>query len=511
MNDDSLHSNPSNSPGSVYIIDDDFDIVAMIGSILAGAGYRVETATDPVAAFKKELPFRPDILLIDIMMPRMSGIEVMERIGRSSERDQFRIITVSALADQENIERAAAAGADDYLAKPFHPEELLLRVSRQMEELRKSRAAAEGEGVAVGRGSIRGVGVREGPKQKDADPVPGLKKVDTPRLPAPGRAPRPVPSGAKVLVIDDDPDIRALVKSSLEVRGHHVVLSEDGDEGLKLSSREEPDLIILDIMMPRMSGYEVARQLAARPHTAAIPILMLSSKGSLDDVTEGLRGFADEYVTKPFRPDELAARVEALVRRTLSHTREKREQRWVIQQFADRGLRRGFQFFSRYLENVPDTPPQWKGPVPDLIIQRRRRSTVFLVESVESLHDERTIGRWQELEGLEGVSITIVGMSQETSRLATKIKRERGFRARIQWTRPKSSRAPGWWYAWLTGDWKSYAIAIVIAILASFLFANIMTGYFRDKYFDLEEYINQEYGYRQSIDNFKNLFHKLNK
>ncbi|MFC1491857.1 response regulator [Nitrospinota bacterium] len=471
MNDEPLHSNPSNAPGSVYIIDDDFDIVAMIGSILGGAGYRVESATDPVAAFKKELPFRPDILLIDIMMPRMSGIEVMERIGRSSERDQFRIITVSALTDQENIERAAAAGADDFLAKPFHPEELLLRVSRQMEDLRKSQRR-KSEGIILGaQQTSLEPSIKVGTKQKSAVPVVGLEEIKTPRAISIGPAARQMPFGGKILVIDDDEDIRAIVKMVLSEEGHHVIQAEDGEKGLELAKRDEPDLIILDIMMPRMNGYEVARQLAARPLTAEIPILMLTAQNSPEELAAGLAGFADEYVTKPFRPDELAARAGALIRRTRSRTREKREQRWVIQQFADRGLRRGYQVFSPLLEQLPDPPGHWKGPPPDLLIQQRRRHTAYLVESAESLLDERTIGRWQELESLEGVTITVVGMSRETARLASRIRRERGFRANIQWTHPKKPKEPGWMEKIFEPWMAKYVAAVIAALIISLFFS----------------------------------------
>ena len=136
----------SKAQGNVFIIDDAVDSCALMGSILASSGYKVVTSTDPVAAFQKKLPFRPDILLLDIMMPGMSGVEVMEKIGHSGQRSSFRIIAVSGLSDQNDIDQAFAAGANDFLAKPFRPHELLLRVEKQMEELRKDKGEA-GENI----------------------------------------------------------------------------------------------------------------------------------------------------------------------------------------------------------------------------------------------------------------------------------------------------------------------------------------------------------------------------
>jgi CheY-like chemotaxis protein len=221
-----------------------------------------------------------------------------------------------------------------------------------------------------------------------------------------------------------------------------------------------------------MSGYDVAEALAKKPHTAGIPILMLSAKSSPEDVTEGLSGFADEYVTKPFRPDELAARAGALIRRTRGRTRGKREQLWVIEQFADKGARMGYQVFSPHMEKVADAPLNWKGPVPDLVIQKGRRVNAYLVESVESLHDERTVGRWGELEKIDGLILGVVGMSRESGRLATQIKRERGFKARIQWSRPRQYRRR----TWLDRFRDPRATAYIVAAGLAFFLALFVSG-----------------------------------
>ncbi|MBT3350524.1 MAG: response regulator [Nitrospinaceae bacterium] len=488
----------TNAPVGVYVIDDDPDVVSFIRTILVEAGFRVETETDSTAAMKKKLPFRPDVLMIDIMMPGISGLEIMERITGSAGREKFRIITVSTLTRHADIERAAAAGADDYLAKPFHPEELLLRVRRQVDELKKSRVVPvdssppalaslrldtpppgemlveemRAEKTPSFVESLRHRQQRERSKATAA-PLPGDGDKGPPRM-----GPRAQPSGAKILVIDDDPDILALVKSIFSAAGHNVSLAEDGEAGLALAGRDEPDLIVLDIMMPRMSGYDVVEALAKKSHTAGIPILMLTSKNSSEDVTEGLSGFADEYVTKPFRPEELAARAGALIRRTRGRTRNKREQLWVIEQFADKGARMGYQVFSPHMDKVADAPLNWKGPVPDLVIQKGRRVNAYLVESVESLHDDRTIGRWAELEEIDGLILGVVGMSRESSRLATKIKRERGFNARVQWSRPRQFKRRRWIDSFRDPRLVAYVVAMGLALFFSLFISGTIPNVF---------------------------------
>ena len=118
---------------------------------------------------------------------------------------------------------------------------------------------------------------------------------------------------ATVLVVDDDPVIQGLLRVNFEMEGYEVVVAGDGVEGLERARSEQPDVVILDVMMPRMDGLEVARALKADPATATIPILLLSAKAQEVDVRAGGATGADAYVTKPFDPLELLKRVEALI------------------------------------------------------------------------------------------------------------------------------------------------------------------------------------------------------
>jgi DNA-binding response OmpR family regulator len=119
----------------------------------------------------------------------------------------------------------------------------------------------------------------------------------------------------KILIIDDDLDTLRLVGMMLQKQGYQIIAASNGQQGLDLALAEIPSLILLDVMMPQMDGYEVARHLRANPKTVDIPILMFTAKSQLDDKVTGFDAGADDYLTKPTHPAELQAHVKALLSR----------------------------------------------------------------------------------------------------------------------------------------------------------------------------------------------------
>ena len=119
----------------------------------------------------------------------------------------------------------------------------------------------------------------------------------------------------KILVIEDEQDIQTLLEYNLQQAGYEVVLCENGEDGLWLAIEHKPDLILLDWMLPLLSGIELLRQLRNRADTREIPVIMMTARGEEGDRLRGLDGGADDYVTKPFSPAELVARVRAILRR----------------------------------------------------------------------------------------------------------------------------------------------------------------------------------------------------
>lgn len=129
------------------------------------------------------------------------------------------------------------------------------------------------------------------------------------------------PNGVStILVVDDTPEILKMLKKQLEHWGYRALLASSGEEGLQLAELEQPDLILLDVLMPRMKGREVCARLRANPITEHIPVVFLTALGLPDHVKAGLDAGADDYIMKPFKPEELKERI------TVSLMRAQRRQ-----------------------------------------------------------------------------------------------------------------------------------------------------------------------------------------
>lgn len=123
----------------------------------------------------------------------------------------------------------------------------------------------------------------------------------------------------KLLLIEDEEDIAALIKLQADIAGYRMIVEVDGLNGLRAIEREKPDLVILDIMLPGMSGLDVCRKIKTDPDLKNIPVIMLSAKSEELDVVLGLELGADDYVSKPFSPKILFSRVRAVMRRGKEH------------------------------------------------------------------------------------------------------------------------------------------------------------------------------------------------
>ena len=121
---------------------------------------------------------------------------------------------------------------------------------------------------------------------------------------------------ARILIADDDETIIRLLTITLRNEGYELIIARDGRAALNMVNSEHPDMAILDVMMPEMTGFEVCHALRAQPETATMPIIILSGLADVDDKVSGIQAGADEYVTKPFSPRVLVARVRALLRRS---------------------------------------------------------------------------------------------------------------------------------------------------------------------------------------------------
>ena len=118
---------------------------------------------------------------------------------------------------------------------------------------------------------------------------------------------------AKILIAEDERDIRDLVAFTLRFAGHEVFTASNGEEAVELAPKVNPDLILMDVRMPRMTGYEACKIMKADPGLKDIPVVFLSAKGQESEIQQGLASGAEEYLLKPFAPDQLTSRVKVIL------------------------------------------------------------------------------------------------------------------------------------------------------------------------------------------------------
>lgn len=133
----------------------------------------------------------------------------------------------------------------------------------------------------------------------------------------------------RVLVIDDEPDVLLLCRVNFEFAGHEVLEAPDGERGMELATREHPDLIVLDVMLPNRDGISVLEELGTRVDTSEVPVVLLTAKAQAEDRLRGWRAGAVEYVTKPFSPVTLTEIVKRIVEMSPEERRRHRERALV--------------------------------------------------------------------------------------------------------------------------------------------------------------------------------------
>jgi len=118
---------------------------------------------------------------------------------------------------------------------------------------------------------------------------------------------------AKIVIAEDEPDIRELIAFTLRFAGYEVITGSNGQEGYDLTKQHHPDLSMFDVRMPRMTGYDACKKIKADPEISHIPVIFLSAKGQENEIEQGIAAGADDYLLKPFAPDQLTERVKAVL------------------------------------------------------------------------------------------------------------------------------------------------------------------------------------------------------
>ncbi|GAB4185622.1 MAG: hypothetical protein Fur006_24270 [Coleofasciculaceae cyanobacterium] len=331
-----MNRNRTDTPkANILIVDDTPDNLRLLSKILTEQGYEVAKALNGQMALTAVQASPPDLILLDINMPDMSGYEVCERLKANDQTKEIPVIFLSALDEWLDKAKAFRAGGVSYVIKPFKHEEVLIRVQNQL-KLTRLRSSLQKPNVSTRHDDnskalptdcdrVQPYGhVSEAARSANSEARPlGLNS-------AAGRSPALLLAAdcergalallqgtdctdtprANILIVDDTPDNLRLLSAILVKQGYEVGKALSGEMALKSASSAPPDLILLDILMPQMNGYEVCKQLKADRKTRDIPVIFISA---LDDVFDKVKAFTIggvDYITKPFQEEEVLVRVQ---------------------------------------------------------------------------------------------------------------------------------------------------------------------------------------------------------
>lgn len=223
----------------ILVIDDDPVLTTMLKSNFEKNGYQAVTAADGLEGLAKFASEKPDLIILDILMPKMDGYTFVQEFKRIGSVQTTPIIVLTAVDDMQDV--FAIEGINDYIVKPFKTEDLLKKVAKHLSAPRKL-----------------------------------------------------------VLIVDDAAEVTSLIEAILEERGYVVKTAANGIDGLSIAKKENPDLVILDVMMPKLDGYRVCRMLKYDQRYKNIPVVMLSAKTEEEDKTLAREVGVNFYLSKPF-------------------------------------------------------------------------------------------------------------------------------------------------------------------------------------------------------------------
>jgi len=240
----------------ILVVDDESDVARLIERLLQRAGYRVYLAEDGQEAIRRATEVHPDLITMDILMPGMSGFEVIQRLRDSPKTADIPVVVISVVKDEEEAQRLAVA---DYMDKPIDDEKLLKIVEHVLSR------------------------------------------------------------GRKILVHDSDSENRQLLEDVLSQKGYVLIFANDGLDLLLQARKEQPELILMDLQLSDMDGYEVLRRLNRRPETVDIPVVVMTDNPH-ETLGKVIAVGANDLVRKPIDMEALLVEIE----RRLEDVRERK-------------------------------------------------------------------------------------------------------------------------------------------------------------------------------------------
>lgn len=264
----------------ILIIEDEKSLVELLSAKLIKEGYEVEISSNGELGIEQMKKMKPDLVLLDILMPKMNGYEVLEKMNEEGIKTP--VIIISNSGQPVEIEKTKKLGAVDHLIKTeFSPEDVLKKV--------KACLGGEGDKPAA-KAAIETAEVKE-----DS----GGKKL-----------------GIKVLLVEDDSFLREICSKKLVKEGYSVYEALDGEQALELVNSVKPDIVLLDIILPAVDGFQILTQIKSSKDNKVknVPVIMLSNLGQDDDIKKAMDIGANDYLVKAhFTTEEIVEKIKSIL------------------------------------------------------------------------------------------------------------------------------------------------------------------------------------------------------
>lgn len=295
---------------NILLVEDDENIGRSISQAFLDAGHQVDWAQDGEAALQALRLKQPDIMLLDILLPKRSGFDILKELQRDSALAHPPVVVLSSSGEKLEKERAKQLGAIDYLIKTeITPKDLVPKIMMYLPQ--DAQLPPDAGGVPPAPAPVPGA-------QPPPVPEPGASSETLP-APVPSAATAPATEGGPaVLVVEDDKFLRDLIVQKLKREQFSVHEAVTGSEALRVAKETLPKIVLLDLILPGLDGFEVLKRLKEDSATAQIPVIILSNLGQREDVERGLRlGAVDFMIKAHFTPGEIVEKIKEILSRTI--------------------------------------------------------------------------------------------------------------------------------------------------------------------------------------------------
>lgn len=274
----------------ILIVEDDIFLGDTLIQKLKAEEYDVRLARDGVSGFKLIREWRPDLILLDLVLPQMDGHEVLKAIGADASLAETPVIVISDQAESTAASRTRIPAVKDYLVKTqFDAEEAAVKVRAHLRKAERAPRAAKNHKEARGTASAGAV---------PAETAGGRELL-----------------GKKIMWVEDDRFLSDIIARKLSLEGCSLINATDGAEALRLLEKEHPDLVLLDILLPGVDGYQVLKRIKTEKRTENIPVILLSNLGGRDDIEKGMALGAARFLVKAtVTLDEIVDEIKAVSR-----------------------------------------------------------------------------------------------------------------------------------------------------------------------------------------------------